>query len=208
MNLWDYIEKGTAGKHTLKFYYTERGLSGSTCYMQFTLPSVSSAPPEYQNGRLKVQKQVVGTADPNTEFSFDITISSKLAQGSAYSIVRYNPQGERIESSLLTGGAGSFNLRANEYVIIDYLQHGTDYTITDTNVPDSVIVSNTIDGGNPNQSETVMGTTPVGASSIVLFTNTFRPMMPATGGTGVWALTVGGLALMTFAVVYGVRRRN
>ena len=33
-------------------------------------------------------------------------------------------------------------------------------------------------------------------------------MMPATGGTGVWALTVGGLALMTFAVVYGVRRRN
>lgn len=210
VNLWDYIAKGSKGTHTLKFYYTERGLSGSTCYMQFTLPSVSSVTPEYQNGQLKVQKQVVGTANPNTEFSFEITISSKdgLAQGSDYSIVRYNPQGERIESSLLTGGKGSFNLRANEYVIIDYLQHGTDYTITETNVPDSVIVSNTIDGGNPNQSETVMGTTPVGASSIVLFTNTFRPMMPATGGTGVWALTVGGLALMTFAVVYGVRRRN
>lgn len=210
VNLWDYIAKGSKGTHTLKFYYTERGLSGSTCYMQFTLPSVSSVTPEYQNGQLKVQKQVVGTANPNTEFSFEIKISSKdgLAQGSDYSIVRYNPQGERIESSLLTGGKGSFNLRANEYVIIDYLQHGTDYTITETNVPDSVIVSNTIDGGNPNQSETVMGTTPVGASSIVLFTNTFRPMMPATGGTGVWALTVGGLALMTFAVVYGVRRRN
>ena len=210
VNLWDYIAKGSKGTHTLKFYYTERGLSGSTCYMQFTLPSVSSATPEYQNGQLKVQKQVVGAADPDAEFSFDIKISSKdgLAQGSDYSIVRYNPQGERIESSLLTGGKGSFNLRANEYVIIDYLQHGTDYTITEKNVPDSVIVSNTIDGGNPNQSETVMGTTPVGASSIVLFTNTFRPMMPVTGGTGVWALTVGGLALMTFAVVYGVRRRN
>lgn len=210
VNLWDYIKKGTAGKHTLKFYYTERGLSGSTCYMQFTLPSVSSVPPEYQNGQLKVQKQVVGTADPNTEFSFNIKISSKdgLAQGSDYSIVRYNSKDERIESSLLTGGEGSFNLRANEYVIIDYLQHGTDYTITETNVPDGVTVSSTIDSGNPNQSETVTGTTPVGASSIVLFTNTFRPMMPATGGTGVWALTVGGLALMTFAVVYGVRRRN
>ena len=210
VNLWDYIKKGTAGKHTLKFYYTERGLSGSTCYMQFTLPSVSSVPPEYQNGRLKVQKQVVGTADPNTQFSFNIQISSKdgLAQGSDYSIVRYNSKDERIESSLLTGGKGSFNLRANEYVIIDYLQHGTDYTITETNVPDGVTVSSTIDSGNPNQSETVTGTTPVGASSIVLFTNTFPPMMPATGGTGVWTLTVGGLALMTFAVVYGVRRRN
>ena len=210
VNLWDYIAKGDSREHTLKFYYTERGLSGSTCYMQFTLPSVSSVPPEYQNGRLKVQKQVVGTADPNTQFSFNIQISSKdgLAQGSDYSIVRYNSKDERIESSLLTGGKGSFNLRANEYVIIDYLQHGTDYTITETNVPDGVTVSSTIDSGNPNQSETVTGTTPVGASSIVLFTNTFPPMMPATGGTGVWTLTVGGLALMTFAVVYGVRRRN
>ena len=74
VNLWDYIEKGDAGEHTLKFYYTERGLSGSTCYMQFTLPSVSSATPSYQNSQLKIQKEVVGTADTNAEFSFDITI--------------------------------------------------------------------------------------------------------------------------------------
>lgn len=210
VNLWDYIAKGTSGTHTLKFYYTERGLSGSTCYMQFTLPSVSSVPPEYQNGQLKVQKQVVGTADPDTEFSFNISIWSDdgLAEGSDYSIVRYGPKGDRIESSLLTNGKGTFKLKANEYVIIDYLQHGTQYTIKETDVPGGVTVSNTIDNGTPNQSAEVTGTTPVGKSSIVLFTNTFRPMMPATGGTGVWALTVGGLALMTFAVVYGVRRRN
>ena len=196
--------------HTLKFYYTERGLSGSTCYMQFTLPSVSSVPPEYQNGQLKVQKQVVGTADPNAEFSFDINIWSDdgSAQGSDYSIVRYNADGtQQIETTLLTDGKGTFKLKANEYVIIDYLQHGTHYTIKEANVP-GVTVSNTIDNGKPNQSAEVTGTTPTGKSSIVLFTNTFRPMMPATGGTGVWALTVGGLALMTFAVVYGVRRRN
>lgn len=211
VNLWDYIAKGSEGTHTLKFYYTERGLSGSTCYMQFTLPSVSSVPPEYQNGQLKVQKQVVGTADPNAEFSFDISIWSDdhSAEGSDYSIVRYNADGtQRIESTLLTGGKGTFKLKANEFVIIDYLQHGTHYTIKETNAPDGVTVSNTIDNGTPNQSAEVTGTTPVGKNSIVLFTNTFRPMMPATGGTGVWALTVGGLALMTFAVVYGVRRRN
>lgn len=210
VNLWDYIAKGSKGTHTLKFYYTERGLSGSTCYMQFTLPSVSSVPPAYQNGQLKVQKQVVGTADPNTEFSFNISIWSDdgSAEGSDYSIVRYGPKGDRIESSLLTDGKGTFKLKANEYVIIDYLQHGTHYTIAETNVPYGVTVSNTIDNGNPNQAAEVTGTTPVGKNSTVLFTNTFRPMMPATGGTGVWALTVGGLALMTFAVVYGVRRRN
>lgn len=210
VNLWDYIAKGDAGTHTLKFYYTERGLSGSTCYMQFTLPSVSSVPPAYQNGQLKVQKQVVGTADPNAEFSFDINIWSDdgSAQGSDYSIVRYNADGtQQIETTLLTDGKGTFKLKANEYVIIDYLQHGTHYTIKEANVP-GVTVSNTIDNGKPNQSAEVTGTTPTGKSSIVLFTNTFRPMMPATGGTGVWALTVGGLALMTFAVVYGVRRRN
>lgn len=210
VNLWDYIAKGDSGEHTLKFYYTERGLSGSTCYMQFTLPSVSSVPPEYQNGQLKVQKQVVGTADPNAEFSFDINIWSDdgSAQGSDYSIVRYNADGtQQIETTLLTDGKGTFKLKANEYVIIDYLQHGTHYTIKEANVP-GVTVSNTIDNGKPNQSAEVTGTTPTGKSSIVLFTNTFRPMMPATGGTGVWALTVGGLALMTFAVVYGVRRRN
>ncbi|WP_288240649.1 fibro-slime domain-containing protein [uncultured Bifidobacterium sp.] len=210
VNLWDYIAKGDAGKHTLKFYYTERGLSGSTCYMQFTLPSVSSGTPQYQNGQLKVQKQVVGNADPDTEFSFDINIWSDdgLAQGSDYSIVRYNADGtQRIESSLLTDGRGKFKLKANEYVIIDYLQHGTHYTIKEANVP-GVTVSNTIDNGKPNQSAEVTGTTPVGKNSIVLFTNTFRPKLPDTGGSGVWALSIGGLTLMTFAVVYGVRRRN
>src|SRR5699024_2846312 len=75
VNLWDYIRKGDAGEHTLSFFYTERGLSGSTCYMQYTLPSVSSVTPEYQNGQLKVAKVVQGAAvDESEEFEFDIEI--------------------------------------------------------------------------------------------------------------------------------------
>lgn len=209
VNLWDYIAKGDAGKHTLKFYYTERGLSGSTCYMQFTLPSVSSGTPQYQNGQLKVQKQVVGTADPDTVFSFDINIWSDdgSAQGSDYSIVRYTPKGERIESSLLTEGEGTFKLKADEYVIIDYLQHGTHYTIKETNV-DGFTVSNTIDGGNPTQSAEVTGTTPVGKNSIVLFTNTARPKLPDTGGPGTVAFTLTGGALVATATYLGFHRRK
>ena len=210
VNLWDYIAKGDTGKHTLKFYYTERGLSGSTCYMQFTLPSVSSVPPTYQNGQLKVQKEVVGEADPDTEFSFDINIWSDdgSAQGSDYSIARYTPDGQHIESSLLSDGKGTFKLKADEYVIIDYLQHGTHYTIKETNT-DGFTVSNTIDNGNPNQSAEVTGTTPVGKNSIVLFTNTARPKLPDTGSLGTSIFVFGGALLIAFAstgIVYRKRK--
>ena len=209
VNLWDYIAKGDAGKHTLKFYYTERGLSGSTCYMQFTLPSVSSGTPQYQNGQLKVQKRVVGTADRDTEFSFDINIRSDdgSAERSDYAIVRYNANDKEIDRSLLTNGKGTFKLKANEYVIIDYLQHGTHYTIKETNV-DGFTVSNTIDNGTPNQSAEVMGTTPVGKNSIVLFTNTARPKLPDTGGSGALIFTLGGAAVIATAVTYGFHQRK
>lgn len=210
VNLWDYIEKGDAGEHTLKFYYTERGLSGSTCYMQFTLPSVSSTTPSYQNSQLKVQKEVVGSADPDAEFSFDISIThqNEAVENSDYSIVRYNAKGERIESTLLTDGNGTFKLKANEYVIIDYLQHGTEYTIKETNA-DGFEVSNQIDNGTTNKSETVTGTITQGKGSIVLFTNTARPKLPNTGGTGTTLFVFGGMFLMGLAyagIVYRKRR--
>ena len=210
VNLWDYIKQGDAGEHTLKFYYTERGLSGSTCYMQFTLPSVSSVPPTYQNSQLKVQKEVEGSADPNTEFSFDISIEhqNEVVEGSDYSIVRYDAEGNRVESSLLTGGKGSFKLKANEYVIIDYLQHGTKYTIKETGA-EGFEVSNQIDSGTINKSETVVGTIAQGISNFVLFTNTARPKLPNTGGTGTTLFVFGGMFLMGLAyagIVYRKRR--
>ena len=36
VNLWDYLTPGQPGTHTLTFFYTERGASGSTRYMNFT----------------------------------------------------------------------------------------------------------------------------------------------------------------------------
>ena len=209
VNLWDYIEKGDAREHTLKFYYTERGLSGSTCYMQFTLPSVSSTTPSYQNSQLKVQKEVVGSADPDAEFSFDISIDheSQPVKNSDYSIVRYNAKGERIESTLLTDGNGTFKLKANEYVIIDYLQHGTKYTITETGT-DGFSVSNRIDQNTTIKSETAVGTIAQGKGSIVLFTNMTRPKLPDTGGPGVLVLTLGGATLTATAITYGFHQRK
>lgn len=208
VNLWDYLEKGSAGTHTLKFYYTERGLSGSTCYMQFTLPSVSSVEPEYQNGQLRVEKEVVGVTDPNLEFDFEIEISSKdgMVQGSDYSIVRHKADGTE-ESTLLTDGKGTFKLAADEYVTIDYLQYGTHYKITETSTG-GLVASNTINGGNPTQSATAEGDTIVGKDNIVIFTNTAMPKLPNTGGPGTWALSAGGVTLLIAGAGYGVLRRE
>lgn len=81
VNLWDYIDRqanidhehtnacydengdmACDETHTLSFFYTERGASGSTCWMQFTIPSVSSMTPEQVTGQftnsLRVGKTV------------------------------------------------------------------------------------------------------------------------------------------------------
>ena len=54
VNLWDYVDTGStystlaratgSEEHTLSIFYTERGSSGSTCYVSFTLPVASTAP--------------------------------------------------------------------------------------------------------------------------------------------------------------------
>lgn len=43
VNLWDYLQKDDSSEHTLSFYWTERGASGSTCWMQFVIPNVNNA---------------------------------------------------------------------------------------------------------------------------------------------------------------------
>lgn len=74
VDLWDYVKKDAAGhplakKYKLSFFYTERGASGSTCYMQFTLPSVSQVldarPYELEKAAITVSKQV-GTKQSDT----------------------------------------------------------------------------------------------------------------------------------------------
>lgn len=75
VNLWDYVPRGVESSHKLTVYYTERGASGSTCYMRYTIPTVSSvldvgeATPMRYNP--KVEKEVIGTESKDT-FTFNI----------------------------------------------------------------------------------------------------------------------------------------
>ena len=217
VNLWDYIAKGDAGKHTLKFYYTERGLSGSTCYMQFTLPSVSQVPPEYQNAQLKILKQVQGDADPDQVFDFTIHITDKDDNPipANYLIEIYEPNGSQKGSEPLVGGTGRFSLKANEYAIIRYLQYGTKYTISETACPGytvTTIVDNRVGEEaavyEDNKTWTANGEVESGNNSNITFINKVRPKLPETGGSGTLLYTTGGTALLAAALLYDIRRRK
>ena len=61
-------------KYKLKFFYTERGASGSTCWMQFTLPSVNAVPVIDYTGNIKNTLKLGKTVEGETDRRFDFTI--------------------------------------------------------------------------------------------------------------------------------------
>lgn len=184
LNLWDYIDKEkekihrhtdacyangpknapTCGyvdskKFVLNFYYTERGESGSSCWMQFTLPSVSSITPETTQkdyGNLKVEKKVVqvdaGTEKPfanNDKFEFRIHLTDAAGNNlkDHYSYIKYNADGTENETNLIVYDGSDFVLKGGQYIEIKYLPIGTRYTITEGK-------ATTVDGDNEKDSET------------------------------------------------------
>ena len=208
VNLWDYIAKGDAGTHTLSFFYTERGLSGSTCYMQFTLPSVSSQEVAPDTGALKIQKEVVGSVDADQEFTFEIELSDTT---DIYAIQRFTADGEPYEENApepIRNGHGEFSLKANEYVLIDYLPEGTTYTIRETNVSGGCTVSNTVNNGEVNYKVDATGGISLGNTDAIVYTNTFRPKLPDTGGPGTAVITLAGTACVTVAMAHGFYQRR
>lgn len=173
VNLWDYLQKGTAGTHTLTFFYTERGASGSTCYMNFTLPSVSGVNIEQKTSDLEVRKQVVGQDESGQEFNFDIQFYDQTGNEvlDDYAYTKYDKDGKEIDSNLVVHTGDKFTLRDGQYVRIRYLPFGLRYTITE--VPrDGYTVSSTINGV-VGQGNTAAGSIlNTGQMNTVLFTNT------------------------------------
>lgn len=174
VNLWDYLKKGDAGEHTLTFFYTERGASGSTCYMNFTLPSVSGVNIEQKTSDLEVRKQVLGEDDPNKEFDFTIRFydqnGSEILDDYAYT--RYDKDGNAVgEPQLVVHTGDNFRLKNGEYIRVKYLPFGLRYTITETGT-DGYTVTNTVDGVIRNGSEATGTILNTGQMNQVLFTNT------------------------------------
>lgn len=176
VNLWDYLKENgrtESETHTLTFFYTERGASGSTCYMNFTLPSVSGVNIEQKTSDLEVRKQVVGQDESNPDFEFNIRFYDQNGNPvlDDYAYTKYDKDGKELSGNLVVHDGDTFTLKDGQYVRIRYLPFGLRYTITEKAV-NGYTVSSTINGVTGQGSEakgTILNT---GQMNTVLFTNT------------------------------------
>ena len=193
VNLWDYITEGDSGTHTLSFFYTERGLSGSTCYMQFTLPSVTSATPGQQLGSLRVEKEVTGQ-NTNQDFTFTLELSGR----NQYPYSKMNADGSVAFTGHIANGE-TFTLSDDQHIVVDNLPYDTTFTVTETAV-DGCTVTNTVNNTPSTDGKTATGVIDATNQHVVVhYTNRMSPKLPDTGGSGTLLYTIGGLLVMASA---------
>lgn len=227
VNLWDYLQKGTAGSHTLSFFYTERGASGSTCWMQFTLPSVSSLTPETANGEyghLKVEKDAIITEDKETseyydtkhpfEFTIKFTDKSDNELPDDYTYTKYDRNGKKIGYNLIISDGGTFTLNSGEYIVIQYLPVDTQYEITEIgkkayfgNIGYECDTEITLDD-SLTKGDAAKGDIKKGDTSEVKYTNKATIYkLPSTGGSGIYLYMFSGVLIILGASLITYRKK-
>ncbi len=159
VDLWDYIEKIPYGEESQRYrisvFYTERGASGSTCYMRFSLPFESlSTDPITFDGELKIEKEVKGNEKQKKEdFRFKLKLENENGTElvNRYYYDRYDANHQLIEKSKVYLATGDlFYLKDGESIIVHNLPKGTRYTVEELGGPEHIIstfTTGTIDGG-------------------------------------------------------------
>lgn len=179
VDLWDYLKKENRTEtetHTLTIFYTERGASGSTCYMNFTLPSVSGVTLRQATGNLSVYKEVAGESDPTRDFTFTATFGNS---DRAFEYYRFNADGVRVdtERELTLYSGQSFMLKAGEHIEFQDLPIGMQYTIEESG-HSGYSVANSVNGV-VSAGASAAGVLITDARNEVVFTNT-RGTVPLT----------------------------
>lgn len=144
VNLWDHVNTDSwddeCRTYRLTFFYTERGAGGSTCWMQFTLPTVVGVDLETQindllkesTGNLRIQKEM-GGIEENKDFTFMLNLAGSGVDNYKASILRRNADGTTVGAEEAIGNNGKFTLKYGEVMVIYNLPLGTEYTITELN---------------------------------------------------------------------------
>ena len=232
-DLWDYIKKdengSVAGTYRLDFFYTERGASGSTCWMQFTLPQLNvveiTPPYDEEAAGLRLEKKVESapSEDMNDlEFRFEITLEGLM---NLYTMNFYNADGSLNHTDTISGDTFTNKkqvvLKHGEAVEIMGLPPGTLYTIEElydendryhTHIDNNgtyvsgVLARGEITGAEQEGTDELLVNT-----AKVVYTNTFEYTLPETGGPSAAMYTFGGALLFMAAagsLVYKKKSRR
>ncbi len=229
VNLWDYVKKDNEtveGRYTLTFFYTERGASGSTCWMQFTLPSVSFATTEQDTGQIKIEKEVTGS-ETSDEFGFNINFQKKNGQPlkDDYSYTKYNSAtNEVIENDVLIWNNSKFTLKAGEYIIINFLPVDSTYTLKEvgpvevkpkepgedlewTVKPDNPYIPEISGGNSTGTLGEITGDVIKNDTIRIKYNNVEQYVLPETGGFGTNLYTMAGVLSILFGAGFMYRKK-
>ena len=211
VNLRDYLPVGakeSTGRHTLSFFYTERGASGSTCYMSFTLPSVSSATTGRDMGQLKIGKTLSASQDAlsDVEYEFKVTLTASEngpELDGRYSYTRMDSSGKSTYGTVASGE--TIKLRHGETALIDGLPAGTYYKVEELTTGGYEIFA------NKEKGTIAKGKITDGTATPADFVNTpLAYELPVTGDTGPLKYTLEGLCLTAGALflLYKIKTRG
>ena len=205
VNLRDYLPNGSSGQHTLSFFYTERGDTGSTCYMSFTLPSVSSATTERDIGQLQIGKTLGGDAAGLGDVEYEFKV--ELLTGANGSPLNGTYSYERTENGTVAGygtvkSGGVIKLKNGETALIKGLPAGTYFKVTEVSTEGYKTTVNDAEG------YIFKGTIETGEVATGDFVNTPFYELPQTGGMGTYWYTLGGLGLMAAACLLYKKRET
>ncbi len=148
------VENQRLDRYRMTVFYTERGASGSSCYMRFNLPALTSiTPPPERDEALVFEKRLLGMdanevpydSPDNKEFSFLLTLTNENGTSyedvydySVYSRGATPDHTAPDAQPLRTGTIGTastesgkyiFTLKGGEYIVISNLPDNTYYTI-------------------------------------------------------------------------------
>lgn len=136
-NLWDYLDGNDDEEtsHRLTIFFTERGASGSTCWMTFNLPQVKFASSDQteDEGSLELTKQVTGIADSSAYYDFTVELFDENGNvpKDDFTYKRLDPKGNIIGYGLIENGKASFSIRDGGKLVIPYIKEGLQYKITE-----------------------------------------------------------------------------
>lgn len=238
VNLWDYLPKDAKGTYTLSFFYTERGASGSTCWMQFTLPSVSTKEPEKtlkDYGNLIVRKEVEETKDGEIvtdypgqdEFSFTIYLKAEdeeSALADDYSYIIYNKNNEEIGNNIVDRTAihdgSTFTLRHGDWIEVKHIPKGAYYEIVENtgtikagNVEYACDTTITVEKDPQNRvdvpNKRVSGHIAGETTIAIQYVNKVNIYtLPSTGGSGIYVYMFSGVLILSAASLMTYRKKR